>query len=85
MLFGKRGKSGLVKLNLSLEEAREFLAQNMDKEIEFQGKRGALTQYARPLFVQRIRGHIHTCAHSPSFFPLSHPFPKQTNTQTHKC
>lgn len=34
MLFGKRGVSGLVLLNASLQQAKDFLEQRMNGEVE---------------------------------------------------
>lgn len=34
MLFGKRGKSGLVALNLDLAEAAVFVKERLGKEVD---------------------------------------------------
>lgn len=37
MLFGQRGKSGLVLLNATVDQAREFIGERMGKELEVKG------------------------------------------------
>ena len=44
-LFGKRGKSGLLLLDASLEEADRFIAENMGKTIDIGGATGILTHF----------------------------------------
>eukprot|EP00871_Galdieria_phlegrea_P000481 jgi/Galph1/1433/GphlegSOOS_G122.1 len=42
MLFGKRGKSNLVKLDLSLTEASSFIESHLGTELEIEGVKGRL-------------------------------------------
>jgi len=44
-LFGKRGKSGLLLLDASLDEADRFIAENMGKTINVGGTAGILTHF----------------------------------------
>ncbi|XP_073035765.1 ATP-citrate synthase alpha chain protein 1-like [Primulina eburnea] len=43
MLFGKRGKSGLVVLNLDLDGVAAFVKEQLGKEVEIGGCRGLIT------------------------------------------
>ncbi|KAF2078601.1 hypothetical protein CYY_000101 [Polysphondylium violaceum] len=45
MLFGKRGKNGLVLLNASLEEADNFIKEKMNQPVEMGGKKGLVTHF----------------------------------------
>ncbi|KAL3689052.1 hypothetical protein R1sor_015361 [Riccia sorocarpa] len=45
MLFGKRGKSGLVALNLDLSSAEAFVKERLGKVDEMQGCQGPITTF----------------------------------------
>ncbi|KAN0031590.1 hypothetical protein ACTFIV_005455 [Dictyostelium citrinum] len=45
MLFGKRGKNGLVLLNATLEEADRFIKDKINKPVEIGGKSGLVTHF----------------------------------------
>ncbi|KAI5679221.1 hypothetical protein M9H77_10171 [Catharanthus roseus] len=45
MLFGKRGKSGLVALNLDLAEVASFVKERLGKEVEMGGCKGPITTF----------------------------------------
>ena len=45
MLFGKRGKHGLVLLNASFEEAKNWINERMSKEVEIGKVKGVLTDF----------------------------------------
>ncbi|XP_071736440.1 ATP-citrate synthase alpha chain protein 2 [Rutidosis leptorrhynchoides] len=51
MLFGKRGKSGLVALNLDLAQVSEFVKARLGKEIEMGGCKGPITTFIVEPFV----------------------------------
>ncbi|EME31389.1 ATP citrate (pro-S)-lyase [Galdieria sulphuraria] len=52
MLFGKRGKSNLVKLNLSLEEASKAIENLIGSSLEVEGIRGRITHFIVEPFVE---------------------------------
>ncbi|CAK7332651.1 unnamed protein product [Dovyalis caffra] len=51
MLFGKRGKSGLVALNLDLDQVAEFVQQRLGKEVEMGGCKGPITTFIVEPFI----------------------------------
>ncbi|KAK4399711.1 ATP-citrate synthase alpha chain protein 1 [Sesamum angolense] len=51
MLFGKRGKSGLVALNLDLAGVAAFVKDRLGKEVEMGGCRGPITTFIVEPFV----------------------------------
>jgi len=51
MIFGQRGKSGLVLLNVDWQKAEEYLKAHMGKEIEINGLKGKLTHFLVEPFV----------------------------------
>ncbi|KAL2652981.1 hypothetical protein R1flu_021109 [Riccia fluitans] len=51
MLFGKRGKSGLVALNLDLSGVEAFVKERLGKEVEMQGCKGPITTFIVEPFV----------------------------------
>lgn len=51
MLFGKRGKSGLVALNLDLAGVESFINEKLGKEVEMGGCKGAITTFIVEPFV----------------------------------
>ncbi|KAG4947691.1 hypothetical protein JHK87_043698 [Glycine soja] len=51
MLFGKRGKSGLVALNLDLEEVDSFVKERLGKEVEMGGCKGPITTFIVEPFI----------------------------------
>ncbi|XP_042456361.1 ATP-citrate synthase alpha chain protein 2-like [Zingiber officinale] len=51
MLFGKRGKSGLVALNLDLAQAAQFVKERLGKEVEMEGCRAPITTFIIEPFV----------------------------------
>ncbi|CAH9097145.1 unnamed protein product [Cuscuta epithymum] len=51
MLFGKRGKSGLVALNLDLAEVAIFVKERLGKEVEMGGCKGLITTFIVEPFV----------------------------------
>ncbi|ONK70678.1 uncharacterized protein A4U43_C04F390 [Asparagus officinalis] len=51
MLFGKRGKSGLVALNLDLSQAASFVKDRLGKEVEIGGCKGPITTFIVEPFV----------------------------------
>lgn len=51
MLFGKRGKSGLVALNLDLAQVSTFVQERLGKEVEMGGCRGPITTFIVEPFV----------------------------------
>ncbi len=50
-LFGKRGKLGLVGVNLSFEKAKEYLAINQNKEMSIGRAAGRLTHFLIEPFI----------------------------------
>ncbi|KAE9445186.1 hypothetical protein C3L33_22917, partial [Rhododendron williamsianum] len=48
MLFGKRGKSGLVALNLDLAEVAIFVKERLGKEVEMGGCKGPINFIVEP-------------------------------------
>ncbi|KAJ6689057.1 hypothetical protein OIU85_005466 [Salix viminalis] len=51
MLFGKRGKSGLVALNLDLDQVADFVQQRLGKEVEMGGCKGPITTFIIEPFI----------------------------------
>ncbi|KAK4373186.1 hypothetical protein RND71_008570 [Anisodus tanguticus] len=51
MLFGKRGKSGLVALNLDLAQVASFVKERLGKEVEMGGCKGPITTFIVEPFV----------------------------------
>ncbi|XP_042405601.1 ATP-citrate synthase alpha chain protein 3-like isoform X2 [Zingiber officinale] len=51
MLFGKRGKSGLVALNLDLSQATQFVNERLGKEVEMGGCKAPITTFIIEPFV----------------------------------
>ncbi|KAF2292767.1 hypothetical protein GH714_027985 [Hevea brasiliensis] len=51
MLFGKRGKSGLVALNLELAEVAVFVKERLGKEVEMSGCKGPITTFIVEPFI----------------------------------
>ncbi|XP_014502195.1 ATP-citrate synthase alpha chain protein 1 [Vigna radiata var. radiata] len=51
MLFGKRGKSGLVALNLDLAEVASFVKERLGKEVEMSGCKGPITTFIVEPFI----------------------------------
>ncbi|KAL3501167.1 hypothetical protein ACH5RR_035616 [Cinchona calisaya] len=51
MLFGKRGKSGLVALNLDLAGVTAFVKERLGKEVEMGGCKGPITTFIVEPFV----------------------------------
>lgn len=51
MLFGKRGKSGLVALNLDLAQVSEFVKERIGKEVEVEGCKAPVTTFIVEPFV----------------------------------
>ncbi|KAJ7943668.1 ATP-citrate synthase alpha chain protein [Quillaja saponaria] len=51
MLFGKRGKSGLVALNLDLAQVASFVKERLGKEIEMSGCKGPITTFIIEPFI----------------------------------
>ncbi|KAL0447141.1 UNVERIFIED_CONTAM: ATP-citrate synthase alpha chain protein 1 [Sesamum latifolium] len=51
MLFGKRGKSGLVALNLDLAGVAAFVKDRLGKEVEMGGCRGPITTFIVEPFI----------------------------------
>ncbi|XP_043805123.1 ATP-citrate synthase alpha chain protein 1 isoform X1 [Manihot esculenta] len=52
MLFGKRGKSGLVALNLDLAEVAVFVKERLGKEVEMSGCKGPITTFIVEPFIR---------------------------------
>ncbi|KAF1881402.1 hypothetical protein Lal_00023438 [Lupinus albus] len=51
MLFGKRGKSGLVALNLDLAQVASFVNERLGKEVEMGGCKGPITTFIVEPFI----------------------------------
>ncbi|CAD5315937.1 unnamed protein product [Arabidopsis thaliana] len=51
MLFGKRGKSGLVALNLDFADVATFVKERLGKEVEMSGCKGPITTFIVEPFV----------------------------------
>ena len=51
MLFGKRGKYGLVKVNATIEEVKQFVAERIDKPVKIGDVEGILTHWIIEPFV----------------------------------
>ncbi|KAL8161622.1 hypothetical protein V2J09_013111 [Rumex salicifolius] len=51
MLFGKRGKSGLVALNLDFSQVSAFVKERLGKEVEMSGCKGPITTFIIEPFV----------------------------------
>jgi ATP-citrate lyase beta-subunit len=54
-LFGKRGKHGLVLLNATFEEAKKWIAERMNKEVQVGKTKGLLTHFLVEPFVPHER------------------------------
>eukprot|EP01018_Ginkgo_biloba_P027545 Gb_01003 [translate_table: standard] len=51
MLFGKRGKSGLVALDLDLAQAASFVKERLGKEVEMGGAKAPITTFILEPFI----------------------------------
>ncbi|OIW10580.1 hypothetical protein TanjilG_15952 [Lupinus angustifolius] len=51
MLFGKRGKSGLVALNLDLAQVASFVKERLGNEVEMSGCKGPITTFIVEPFI----------------------------------
>ncbi|KAI4368458.1 hypothetical protein MLD38_017014 [Melastoma candidum] len=51
MLFGKRGKSGLVALNLDFAQVSSFVSERLGKEVEMSGCIGPITTFIVEPFI----------------------------------
>ncbi|KAK9276206.1 hypothetical protein L1049_005737 [Liquidambar formosana] len=51
MLFGKRGKSGLVALNLDIAQVSAFVKERLGKEVEMGGCKGPITTFIVEPFI----------------------------------
>ncbi|KAF3431236.1 hypothetical protein FNV43_RR25966 [Rhamnella rubrinervis] len=51
MLFGKRGKSGLVALNLDFAQVAIFVKERLGKEVEMSGCKGPITTFIVEPFI----------------------------------
>jgi len=51
MLFGKRGKYGLVKVNANLEEVKQFVSEKIDTPVKIGNVEGLLTHWIIEPFV----------------------------------
>ena len=51
MLFGKRGKSGLVALNMDLAQVVSFVKEHLGKEVEISGCKGPITTFIVEPFI----------------------------------
>ncbi|CAN6548923.1 unnamed protein product [Malus baccata var. baccata] len=51
MLFGKRGKSGLVALNLDFAQVVDFVKERLGKEVEMGGCKGPITTFIVEPFI----------------------------------
>ncbi|XP_048428309.1 ATP-citrate synthase alpha chain protein 1-like [Pyrus x bretschneideri] len=51
MLFGKRGKSGLVALNLDFAQVVQFVKERLGKEVEMGGCKGPITTFIVEPFI----------------------------------
>ncbi|CAL8994209.1 unnamed protein product [Prunus brigantina] len=51
MLFGKRGKSGLVALNLDFAQVATFVKERLGKEVEMGGCKGPITTFIVEPFI----------------------------------
>ncbi|KAL2662306.1 hypothetical protein AAZV13_02G033000 [Glycine max] len=51
MLFGKRGKSGLVALNLDFAQVVSFVKERLGKEVEMSGCKGPITTFIVEPFI----------------------------------
>ncbi|PPR86949.1 hypothetical protein GOBAR_AA33740 [Gossypium barbadense] len=51
MLFGKRGKSGLVGLNLDFAQVTAFVKERLGKEVEMSGCKGPVTTFIVEPFI----------------------------------
>uniref|UniRef100_A0A0A9D6E0 ATP citrate synthase n=1 Tax=Arundo donax TaxID=35708 RepID=A0A0A9D6E0_ARUDO len=51
MLFGKRGKSGLVALNLDFDQVKEFVKERLGVEVEMGGCKAPITTFIVEPFV----------------------------------
>ncbi|KAL2330930.1 hypothetical protein Fmac_018511 [Flemingia macrophylla] len=54
MLFGKRGKSGLVALNMDLAEVASFVKERLGKEVEISGCKGPITTFIVEPFIPHM-------------------------------
>ena len=50
-LIKRRGKLGLIQVNIDLNGAREWLADKMNEELEIRGARGKLNNFIIEPFV----------------------------------
>ncbi|XP_031265791.1 ATP-citrate synthase alpha chain protein 2-like, partial [Pistacia vera] len=51
MLFGKRGKSGLVALNLDISQVATFVKERLGKQVEMGGCKGPITTFIIEPFI----------------------------------
>ncbi len=51
MLFGRRGKNNLLLLDASWDEAKRFIKQKMNTEVEIRGIKGVLTHFLVEAFM----------------------------------
>lgn len=51
MLFGKRGKSGLVALNMDFAQVADFVKERLGKEVEMGGCKGPITTFIVEPFI----------------------------------
>jgi len=73
MLFGKRGKNGLVLLNASLEEAERFVKERLDVEVTIGGLTGPVTHFIVEPFVPHQEEYYMsiTCARDKNVLSFS--------------
>jgi len=51
MLFGRRGKNNLILLDATWDEAKKFIKERMNSEVEIRGVKGVLTHFLVEPFV----------------------------------
>jgi len=51
MLFGRRGKNNLILLDATWDEAKKFIQEKMNSEVEIRGVKGVLTHFLVEPFV----------------------------------
>ena len=56
--IGKKGKHGLVLVNADSSQAKEFLSQNLGKEVEIGGTKGTLDSFMIEPFVEHDNEHF---------------------------